>query len=162
VVTRTNKQIALFAVLLAADQISKWWIEQQQPMFHKTVIPGFFDIVRMHNFGVAFSIFAQSSSEWHTTLILGITIGIAFAVSLWWWQERHRPGIISWLLVIIMAGAAGNIWDRIQLGYVVDFVDWYVKWNGTAYHWPAFNIADSCISVSVVLLLLVSMKKKPD
>ncbi len=156
---RTWMQLTLFALLLSADQLSKWWIEQQMPFFHQTVIPGFFDLVRAHNFGVAFSLFADWSNQWRTALLLGITIGIAAAVSLWWWQERHRASITSWLLTLILAGAAGNIWDRIQLGYVVDFVDWYVKWDGTAYHWPAFNIADSCISVSVVLLLLVSMKK---
>jgi len=152
-------QLILFTLLLTADQLSKWWIEQQLPFFHQTVIPGCFDLVRAHNFGVAFSLFADWSNEWRTTLLLGVTIGIAFAVSLWWWQERHRPGITSWLLTLILTGAAGNIWDRVQFGYVVDFVDWYVTWNGTSYHWPAFNIADACISVSVVLLLLVSLKK---
>jgi len=156
---RTWLQLTLFTLLLTADQLSKWWIEQQLPFFHQTVIPGCFDLVRAHNFGVAFSLFADWSSQWRTTLLLGITIGIAGAVSLWWWQERHRPGITSWLLTLILTGAAGNIWDRIQLGYVVDFVDWYVTWNGTSYHWPAFNIADACISLSVVLLLWVSFKK---
>jgi signal peptidase II len=152
-------QLALFTLLLTADQLSKWWIEQQLPFFHQTVIPGCFDLIRAHNFGVAFSLFADWSNQWRTTLLLGVTIGIAGAVSLWWWQERHRSGITSWLLTLILAGAAGNIWDRMQLGYVVDFVDWYVTWNGTSYHWPAFNIADACISVSVILLLLVSLKK---
>jgi len=156
---RTWLQLALFGLLLGADQASKWWIEQQLPFFHQTVIPGCFELIRAHNFGVAFSLFADWSNQWRTTLLLGVTIGIAMAVSLWWWQERRRAGITSWLLTLIMAGAAGNIWDRIQLGYVVDFIDWYVTWNGTSYHWPAFNIADACISVSVVLLLVVSFKK---
>ena len=156
---RTWMQLILFTLLLTADQLSKWWIEQQLPFFHQTVIPGCFDLVRAHNFGVAFSLFADWSNEWRTTLLLGVTIGIAGAVSLWWWQERHRPGITSWLLTLILAGAAGNIWDRMQYGYVVDFVDWYVTWNSATYHWPAFNVADACISVSVVLLLLVSLKK---
>jgi len=157
--TRTKQQIALFSLLLTADQLSKWWIEQQFPFFHQTVIAGCFNLVQAHNTGVAFSLLADWSNQWHTALLLGITIGIAVAVSLWWWQERRRPGIVSWLLTLILAGALGNIWDRIQLGYVVDFVDWYVIWNGVAYHWPAFNIADACISVSIVLLLIVSVKK---
>ncbi|HCS13064.1 MAG: signal peptidase II [Zetaproteobacteria bacterium CG06_land_8_20_14_3_00_59_53] len=156
---RTWQQLALFAVLLSADQLSKAWIEQQMPFFQQTVIPGCFDLVKAHNFGVAFSMFADWSNQWRTTLLLGVTIGIAAAVSVWWWQERHRAGITSWLLVLIMAGAAGNIWDRVHLGYVVDFIDWYITWNGSAYHWPAFNIADACISVSVVLLLLFGGKK---
>ncbi|MDQ6965845.1 MAG: signal peptidase II [Mariprofundaceae bacterium] len=149
----------MFAVLLTLDQLSKWWIEQQMPFFQQTVIPGCFNLVKAHNYGVAFSMFADWSNQWRTTLLLGITIGIAAAVSLWWWQERHRSGITSWLLVLILTGAVGNIWDRIQFGYVVDFIDWYVRINGTGYHWPAFNVADACISVSVVLLLIQSFKK---
>lgn len=156
---RSGLQLGLFALLLGLDQLSKWWIEQQMPFFHQTVIPGFFDIVRAHNFGVAFSMFADWSSQWRTGLLLGMTIGIALAVSLWWWRERQHAGITSWLLTCILAGAAGNIWDRIQLGYVVDFIDWHVRIGATTYHWPAFNIADSCISVSVVMLLLFGLKK---
>ena len=158
--TRTQGQIGLFAVLLTLDQLSKWWIEQQMPFWHHTVIPGFFNLVRAHNFGVAFSMFADWGSQWRTGLLLGLTLGIALAVLVWWWKERKRPGLTSWLLVLILAGATGNIWDRIQLGYVVDFIDWYVRAGGREYHWPAFNIADSCISVAVVLLLIVGMKKE--
>jgi len=156
---RAWQQLALFALLLAADQLSKWWIEGQQPFFHYTVIPGFFEIVKAHNFGVAFSMFADWNSAWRTNTLLGVTIGIAIAVSLWWWREKGKRGLESWLLITILAGAAGNIWDRMQLGYVVDFIDWYVRINGTEYHWPAFNVADACISVSIVLLLITSFKR---
>ncbi len=156
---KTQAQIAVFALLLTADQLSKWWIEQQIPFFHMTVIDGFFNIVRAHNFGVAFSLLADWGHQWRTALLLGVTIGIAAVVSVWWWRERAAPGNISWLLILILTGAVGNIWDRLQFGYVVDFIDWYVVIGGEAYHWPAFNIADACISVSVLLLLLTSLKK---
>jgi len=155
-VNRTYKQIALFALLLAADQLTKWWIEQQAPFYHLTVIDGFFNITPAHNFGIAFSMFAAWSNQWRTTLLLGVTIGIAVIVFIWWLRERNARGIESWLMIMILAGAAGNIWDRIQYGYVVDFIDWYVRIGGQEYHWPAFNIADACISVSVVLLLITS------
>lgn len=156
---RSWQQIALFALLLAADQLSKHWIEGQMPFFHYTVIPGFFDLVKAHNFGVAFSMFADWDSAWRTNMLLGVTIGIAIAVSLWWWRERNKKGLEPWLLMLILCGAAGNIWDRVQLGYVVDFIDWYVRIGGNEYHWPAFNIADACISVAVVLLLISGFKK---
>lgn len=156
---RNWQQLALFALLLTVDQLTKWWIEGQQPFFHYTVIPGFFEIVRAHNFGVAFSMFDDWDSAWRTNALLGITIGIAIAVALWWWREKNHPGAEPWLLIAILSGAAGNIWDRIQFGYVVDFIDWYVRIDGIEYHWPAFNVADSCISVAVVLLLLFSFKK---
>jgi len=155
---RSQKQIALFILLVAADQLSKWWI--QQPNFHAfSVIDGFFNMVRAYNPGVAFSMFADLPDSVRLWLLLGVTIGIAIAVLFWWWQERLRAGMTSWFLMLILAGAAGNIWDRIQLGYVVDFIDWYVSIGGTEYHWPAFNIADACISIAVVLLLITSFKK---
>ena len=156
---RTLAQIAVFALLLTADQLSKWWIEQQMPFFHITVIDGYFDLVKAHNFGVAFSMFADWGNRWRTGMLLGLTAGIAAVVSIWWWRERRQPGGVSWLLTLILTGAVGNIWDRVQLGYVVDFIDWHIVIGGKDYHWPAFNIADSCISVAVVLLLLTSFKK---
>jgi signal peptidase II len=156
--TRTQQQIALFALLLAADQITKWWIQQAD--FHAVVvIDGLFNIIRAHNTGVAFSLFADLPKAWRAYLLLGVTIGIAIAVVFWWLVERRRTGVTSWLLTLILAGAAGNIWDRAQLGFVVDFIDWYIRIGGHEYHWPAFNIADACISVSVVLLLITSFKR---
>lgn len=157
--TRTQQQIALFIFLVAADQLTKWWI--QQPDFHPfVVIDGFFNIVRAYNFGVAFSMFSDLPDAWRLYLLLGVTIGIAITVVFWWWQERKNSALTSWLLVLILAGAAGNIWDRAQLGYVVDFIDWYVRVGGQAYHWPAFNVADACIFIAVVLLIFTSFKQR--
>ncbi len=156
--TRSQKQIGLFALLVAADQLSKWWIQRAD--FHAfSVIDGFFNMIRAYNPGVAFSMFADLPDSVRVWLLLGVTIGIGIAVLFWWWQERLRAGITSWLLVLILAGAVGNIWDRMQLGYVVDFIDWYVRIGGTEYHWPAFNVADACISTAVVILLISSFKK---
>lgn len=155
---RTTLQAATLVLLVAADQLSKWLIQQAD--FHPfTVIDGFFNIIRAYNPGVAFSMFADLPDAVRIWLLLAVTITIAIAVTVWWWKERHHDAITSWLLVMILAGAIGNIWDRIQLGYVVDFIDWYVRIGGNEYHWPAFNIADSCISVAVVLLLLTGFRK---
>lgn len=157
---QSKLQIIAFILLLAADQLSKWWIEQQYPFFHMSVIDGFFNLVRAHNYGVAFSMFADWDHAWRTNGLLVVTSLIAVAVAVWWWKEQAKKSFDSWLLMLILVGAAGNIWDRLILGYVVDFVDWYIVWDGQAYHWPAFNVADACISVAVVLLLLRSFKKE--
>jgi len=155
---RVKLQMLVFVLLLAADQLSKWWIEQQYPFFQLVVIDGFFNVVKAHNFGVAFSMFADWGHAWRTNLLLGLTCTIAVVVSVWWSKEVRKDRGESWLLMLVLVGAAGNIWDRFTLGYVVDFIDWYVVYNGEALHWPAFNIADSCIFVAVVLLLIRSFK----
>ncbi len=155
---RTWSQLALLSFLIAADQISKGWIEQQGPFWHQTVIPGLFNLVKAHNFGVAFSMLADWGHAWRTGLLLGLTMGIALALLVWWWRERRQKAWTSWLLTLVLAGAVGNIWDRIQLGYVVDFIDIYVNFAGREYHWPAFNIADSCITIGVIGLILVQWK----
>ncbi len=156
--TRTTRQIALLALLVTLDQLSKWWIEQ--PQFTPfSCIDGLFNIVRAHNPGVAFSMFADLPDSVRVGALVAVTAAIAIGVLIWWLKERQRDGITSWLLVLIMAGAIGNIWDRVQLGYVVDFLDWFVTIDGQAYHWPAFNLADSYISVAVVLLLVTGFKK---
>jgi len=156
---RSHHQIILFLLLVAADQLSKWWIQQPDFQPPLVVIDGYFNLVRAYNPGVAFSMFADLPDAVRIWLLLAVTIGIAVAVGFWWWQEKNRAGITSWLLVMILAGATGNIWDRIQLGKVVDFIDWYVVSGPMEYHWPAFNIADASISVAVVLLILTSFRK---
>ena len=151
-------QVVLLLALLALDQWTKSWIEQQTYFFHSVVVDGFFDVVKAHNSGVAFSMFADWDSQWRTGLLLLVTAGIAGVVGLWWWKEVRQAGVMSWLLVLILAGAVGNIWDRVTMGYVVDFIDWHITWDGAVYHWPAFNVADSCISIAVVGLLLLNLK----
>ncbi|MDQ6951525.1 MAG: signal peptidase II [Mariprofundales bacterium] len=154
-----SKQLVLLVLLLVLDQGTKWWIEQQSWDFHMVVIHGFFNLIKAHNTGVAFSMLANLPPEWGARFILGVTIGIAGAVSLWWWRGRHRHGSEGWWLVLVLAGAGGNIWDRAQLGYVVDFIQWFVVIGGKAYVWPTFNIADSCITVAVVGLILTSGRR---
>ncbi|MDQ6964536.1 MAG: signal peptidase II [Mariprofundales bacterium] len=155
---RMRWQLALVVVLVAIDQMSKWWIEQQSEMLHLVVIPGFFNIIKAHNSGVAFSMLADLPPEWGTMLILGMTIGIALVVLLWWWRGRYQQSSEGWWLALVLAGAIGNIWDRSQLGYVVDFIQWFVVIDGHAYIWPAFNVADSAISVAVAGLIVTSFR----
>lgn len=158
---RIKQQLSVFLLLLAADQWSKWWIEEQLPFFHTVVIDGFFNLVKAHNFGVAFSMFADWDHQWRTNMLIALTVGIAIGVAVWWWKEQGRSGGgDSWLLMLVLVGAVGNITDRMTYGYVVDFIDWYVVISGQAYHWPAFNIADICISVSIVLLIWKSFNQK--
>lgn len=157
--TKTSKHLFLLVTLLAIDQLTKWWIER--PDFHAfPVIDGFLNVVRAHNTGVAFSLFTDLPSTWGPWFILGLTWGIALVVALWWWRERRHAGPTPWLLTLILAGAIGNIIDRMMRGYVVDFIDCYVRIGGEAYHWPAFNVADSCISIGIVGLFYLSIRHR--
>ncbi len=146
-------QASLFTLLLWLDQYSKAWVESAafQPM---VVFEGWFNLVRAHNPGVAFSLFENLPDAWRVLFLLTMTISIAAVVVIWWWRTRTQKNLVSWLLVLVLVGAVGNIWDRLQYGYVVDFIQWYVLIDTQAYVWPAFNVADSCISVALVGLLL--------
>ncbi|RMH51385.1 MAG: signal peptidase II [Zetaproteobacteria bacterium] len=151
-------QLLLLLAVLTLDQGSKWWIEQQPATLHIEVIPGVFNIIKAHNTGVAFSMLADLPASWGRMLILGVTIGIALAVALWWWHSRGRCE--GWWLVLVLAGAIGNICDRLHLGYVVDFIQWFVVIDGRAYVWPAFNIADSAISIAVAGLIIGGLRRE--
>lgn len=153
-------QWGVFALLVFSDQLSKGWIAQQSPDLYIQVIENFFNIIVAHNYGVAFSMFADWGHAWRTRLLIIATICIALIILWMWWQGREKNTLESWLFILILAGACGNIWDRIQLGYVIDFIQWYVVIDGEGWYWPAFNIADSCISVAVVLLIIDSFRPK--
>jgi signal peptidase II len=125
-----------------------------QPESH-TVIPGVFDIVRVHNTGVAFGM--GNGETWANVVFGGITIG---ALALIWWLARSNafPTRTSRVAVaLLLSGIFGNLLDRLMRGYVVDFLHVYYK----GWQWPSFNVADSCICVAAVLLFLSAFQKAP-
>jgi len=158
---RISLQGLLLVLIVLIDQLTKYWIEQ--PDFVPfAVIEGFFNIIRAHNDGIAFSLFADWPDAWRVNLLVGMTSLIAVGVTVWWVQMlRQGQYFISWVLVLVLAGALGNIWDRSQLGYVVDFFLFYVKYDGQFYAYPAFNVADSSICIGVFLLIIDSFRKQP-
>lgn len=142
---------AISLSVFAADRWSKAQIHQHLDFDSvKVVIPGFFNLVRSENRGVAFSMFAESTSRWHTPLLIGLSLtAIAVLAAMLWKIDRmDRPSAIA--LSLIFGGALGNVYDRVQFGAVTDFLDFYV---GT-YHWYTFNVADCGVCVGACLLLL--------
>ena len=114
------------------------------------VIPGLFDLTYVHNTGAVFGLFRSLASPWRgllLTLVPLVAVGVILALAVRTPAGRRRP--LSGL-ALILGGAIGNLIDRLRLGWVVDFLDFYL---GSA-HWPAFNLADSSICVGVGLLLL--------
>ncbi len=149
--------IALFAVLL--DRLTKVIVSAKLEAGQAiTVIPGFFRITHVLNFGAAFSMFAESASPTAVRLSLVIfsiiAAGIVFAM-IWKMGRIFSPASVG--LALIFGGAIGNLYDRIKLHYVIDFLEVHIM----HYHWPDFNVADSCISIGVVLLLIELLWHKP-
>ena len=148
--------LGLALLLLIADQVTKVLILGAYKLGDATYITSFFNIVRVHNSGAAFS-FLANSGGWQRWFFTGI--GVAAAVFIVWMLKSH-PGqkLFSFALACILGGAIGNVIDRVLYGYVVDFLDFhYASW-----HFPAFNIADSAISIGAVCLIvdeLLRMRK---
>jgi signal peptidase II len=145
------------AAVFVLDRLSKWIIEQRVSFFDNyKVIPGFFDIVRSQNRGVAFGIFNDSTSEWRTTLLVVASMAAVVLVSVMLWNARRMDRWSIWGFALILGGAAGNVFDRMVWGHVTDFLLLYVG----EYQWPTFNVADSAIVVGSCLLLVDLLRSK--
>jgi signal peptidase II len=149
----------LAGAVFAVDRLTKAIIEARVSLYDShVVIPGFFEIVHSQNRGAAFGLFAESSSEWRTLLLIGFSLAalIALVVMLWRSPRLDRKTAIA--LALILGGAAGNVFDRLRGGEVTDFLLFYIG----RYQWPAFNAADSAIVIGSGLLLLdILIKRQP-
>jgi signal peptidase II len=140
--------LVLALILLIADQFTKVLILGYYQLGDSSPVTGFFNIVRVHNSGAAFS-FLSSASGWQRWFFTAIGLGAAVFIV---YMLRAHPGqkLFSFALACILGGAIGNVIDRLLHGYVVDFLDFH--YAGT--HFPAFNIADSAISIGAACLIL--------
>ena len=145
--------LGLALIIFIADQFTKVLILGYYQLGDATYVSSFFNVVRVHNSGAAFS-FLASASGWQRWFFT--TIGIAAAVFIIWMLKSH-PGqkLFSFAMACILGGAIGNVVDRMLHGYVVDFLDFhYGNW-----HFPAFNIADAAISIGAVCLILDEIRR---
>lgn len=151
--SHATRRIAAFAIALsvfAADRWSKWMIlTHLEPDGMRPVIPGFFNLVRSENPGVAFGIFADGSGLWHTPALVLLSIVATVILAVMLWRIDRLDGWSAVGLSLIFGGAAGNVYDRVRAGAVTDFLDFYLR----GYHWYVFNLADSAICVGAGLLL---------
>ena len=140
--------LGLAFIILIADQFTKVLIVGYYQLGDSTQITSFFNLVRWHNTGAAFSFLAGASGwqRWFFTVI-----GLLAAVLIVWMLKSHAgQKLFAFALACILGGALGNVLDRILYGHVVDFLDFH--WRG--WHFPAFNIADSAITIGAVCLIL--------
>ena len=140
--------LGLATVVLLADQFTKILILGHYQPGDSTVVTGFFNVVRVHNAGAAFS-FLSDASGWQRWLFVGIG-AVAMVLIVWMLRSNPTQRLFSAALALILGGAVGNVLDRLLYGYVVDFID--VHWVG--WHFPAFNVADSAISLGAAALIV--------
>ena len=152
--------IGLASIILLADQFTKILIVGYYSLGDSTYVTSFFNVVRAHNSGAAFS-FLAGASGWQRWFFTGI--GIAASVGIIWMLRAH-PGqkLFCFALACILGGAIGNVIDRVAYGYVVDFLDFHWDFLSPVFHaghFPAFNLADSAISVGAVSLILDELRR---
>ena len=140
--------LGLAFIILIADQLTKVMIVGYYQLGDSTLVTSFFNVVRVHNSGAAFSFLAGAGGwqRWFFTVI-----GVVAAIVILWMLKNHAgQKLFAFALACILGGAIGNVIDRVMYGYVVDFLDFH--WAG--WHFPAFNIADAAISIGAACLIL--------
>lgn len=140
------------AIVLLLDLFTKRWIELNLSYGEQIIITEFFNLVLAYNAGAAFS-FLSDAAGWQRWFLSAIALFVSiFIVYLLYKNTTNRLFCIA--LSLILGGALGNLWDRIVLGHVVDFLDFHIG----GYHWPAFNLADSAIVCGACLLIWDSIR----
>ena len=151
--------VGVALLVVALDQVTKMLVLKRMPLFKPIVIiPGFFNLIHVHNPGGAFGFLAQNGSAWRHWLFL---IAVVFALIMILYFHHRTPKTHPYLalgLSLIFGGAIGNFIDRLRLGEVVDFLDFYLL----NHHYPTFNVADSAVTIGVgVFILHIIFKKMP-
>ena len=147
--SRSVYWLLISTIVVALDQITKSMIVENLVIYQRVPVTSFFDIVRLHNTGAAFSFLADASG-WQNWLFTGIAVVVSVGI-LYWLVTLPAKGrrVLATGLALVLGGAIGNLIDRSLYGYVVDFILLhYQEWS-----YPAFNIADSAITCGVVLIL---------
>ncbi len=140
------------ALVVLVDQWTKGLAVENLQLFRSIQVMPFFNLTLAHNEGAAFS-FLGDASGWQRWLLAAIAMVMSAVIIVWLARipavERLRPAALA----LILGGAVGNLYDRLVLGYVIDFIDWYYQ----SWHWPAFNIADSAITVGAILYIATGL-----
>ncbi len=139
--------LSLAALVLLADQATKWLVLQAMPLGEVIPITGFFNLVHVRNPGAAFSFLADAGG-WQRWLFALFAIGVS-ALLIFMMRRAPEQRLFCFAAALVIGGAIGNLIDRLVFGEVIDFLDFH--WQG--WHWPAFNIADSGITVGAFLII---------
>jgi len=151
--------LAIVAMVVGFDQLTKQWIVNTFSLYESRVcIPGFFNITYLTNKGAAFGFLAGQSGAWRHYLFLVLGTVALVVIGVAWSRMRQAHPLYAISLPMIAGGALGNLIDRIRFGSVVDFLDVHIQ----GHHWPAFNVADSAISMGVVVFFIANILEEKE
>ncbi len=137
-------------LVIVSDQLSKWYIVESFVYRQRVEVNAFLDITRLHNTGAAFSLLADMGG-WQRWFFVALALAVSVLIAVWIMRLRvPQNRTLAAGLALILGGAVGNLIDRLVHGYVVDFI--HAHYNDA--YWPAFNVADSAITVGAVLLVI--------
>lgn len=151
--------LSLSVLVLIIDQLTKAWVMNNMDYGEiKHLIP-ILNVTLVHNPGAAFSFLADAGG-WQRWFFAGVAAVVSLVLFVWITRTpRDGHHLQAAALASILGGALGNLWDRLEYGYVIDFIDFHIE----TWHWPAFNVADTAITIGAVLLLLqIIFEKEPD
>ena len=149
--------LLLAVIVIAVDRWTKHLAATRIALYaHIQIIPRFFRLTHTENTGAAFSLFADSPAHWKTVLLIAFSVVAMVVVTVLLWKQTRPLTMTGIALSLILGGAAGNLWDRIASGRVVDFLLFYIK----QYQWPVFNLADSSIVIGASLLVIEMLFRK--
>jgi signal peptidase II len=151
------KWLWLSGLMIVLDQASKWWMVSWLSLYETVAVMPYFNLTMAHNYGAAFSFLAEAGG-WQRWFFVGLAVIVSLVLIIWLAKLKPAAKLEAISLSLILGGAIGNVIDRINYGYVVDFLDIYYG----SYHWPAFNIADSAICIGAVLLVIDTFTHQED
>ncbi len=151
--------LAVTGVVVLLDQLTKAWIMMAMRIHEGfPVVDGFFNIVHVRNPGAAFGFLAGASPAFRSVFFIAVTAVAILIILQYLRKARVEELSLVLALALIIAGAVGNLIDRVRFGEVVDFLDVYVG----VHHWPAFNVADSAITTGALLLAMILLRRRKD
>jgi signal peptidase II len=143
------KWLPVSLLVLVLDQASKLLADAMLELYQPVVLIPYLAITKVYNTGAAFSFLADASG-WQRWFFIGLTVVVSVVLLVWMRRLKEHESRVALALSLILGGAIGNLVDRVLYGHVIDFIDiYYGSW-----HWPAFNVADSAITIGAGLLLL--------
>lgn len=151
------KWLWLAALAIGLDQASKIAIDKSFQLYESINVMPFFNLTYVHNMGAAFS-FLSEAGGWQRWFFAALAIIMSTIMTIWLTRLKENETLLAVALSLILGGAIGNLIDRLFYGYVIDFLDVYYQ----TWHWPAFNIADSAITIGVTLMLIESFKAQEE